>query len=60
MKAIIWATERRRPTCPGRRSTAIRDYIEIQTKQGVKVYKTPDSILEADQLFDRSWRRVGR
>ena len=37
----------RRPTCRGRRSTAIRkDYIEMQTKQNVKFYKTPDAVLQ--------------
>ena len=34
-------------TCRGRRSTATRkDYIELQTKDNVKFYKTPDAILQ--------------
>ena len=55
MRAIITnARKPRRPTCRGRRSTAIRkDYIELQTKQNVKFYKTPDAILQKQiEIYD--------
>ena len=43
------------PTCRGRRSTATRkDYIELQTKQNVKFYKTPDAVLQKQlEIFDQ-------
>ncbi len=41
-------SRRPRRTCSGRRSTATRqDYMELQTEDNVKFYKTPDAILQA-------------
>ena len=49
-------TPSRRPrrTCRGRRSTATRkDYIELQTKDNVKFYKTPDAVLKRQlEIYD--------
>src|SRR6185436_6131728 len=37
-----------------------KDYIEIQTKQGVKVYRTPDSVLMKQlQVFDAVTAKKG-
>ena len=47
-------SRRPRRTCSGRRSTATRkDYIELQTKDNVKFYKTPDAMLKRQlEIYD--------
>ena len=56
LKAILNTPRRRpRPTCSGRRSTAIRRICEAIKERGVKVHKTPDAVLEA-QL--EAWDKV--
>ena len=38
-----------------------KDYIELQTKDKVKFYKTPDAILQKQlEIWTRSWRRSRR